>query len=122
MLTQEIIGGLDLGIRELVVLLNDAGFVTCDSGDGYSKFKTRGREEGELDYPHVFIQCSRSEFFTQLDEVARFLVSLGISLEHDDTVERPPFVQGTANPNDECCLIEVGNILSVATYADVGAT
>lgn len=43
---------LDPGIRDIVRKLNDAGWVTTDSGDGVSK----PREPGEvLDFPHVAV-------------------------------------------------------------------
>ena len=43
---------LDSGIKDLVITLQAAGWVTTDSGDG-SKY---GKMEGALPYRHVFIQ------------------------------------------------------------------
>jgi hypothetical protein len=44
---------LDPVIRELVVYLRQCGWDTCDSGDGYSKFKT---EDGQL-MPVKHVMC-----------------------------------------------------------------
>lgn len=55
---------IDAGVRDVVRLLRDAGFCTCDSGDG-SKAATM---DGALDYPHVFMVIDAAD---AVSEVAR---------------------------------------------------
>lgn len=52
MLKPKVIAALDPGIRDVVVMLDAAGWDTCDSGDGVSK-PPAGRV---FDEPHVFVQ------------------------------------------------------------------
>lgn len=57
MITKEEIAGLDPKIRNLVLLINQIGYTTTDSGDG-SKF---GQMEGALNIPHVVIQLPQED-------------------------------------------------------------
>lgn len=111
-------GILDPGIRELVILLRNEGFETVDSGDGFTKFIDRPREDWELPYPHVFILCERGTFFETLDAVKAFLLNRAPHLFRQYTQEeiesvfgkRSPGVEGSASPHDNTCFIEVSNI------------
>ena len=66
MLTPEIIAGLDDGIREMVVGLDAAGYVTTDSGDG-SKAEWM---EGALPFPMVAVRVLPEMIVQQTDTLA----------------------------------------------------
>lgn len=65
---------LDPGIRKLVQLLRDNGFVTTDSGDGVTKF-----EDGDAPcscaepMPNVYIETSRELMLTEVDRLVELL-------------------------------------------------
>jgi hypothetical protein len=52
---------IDPGVRKLVRWLNELGFETTDSGDGYSKSNLGYEDEDFLNFPHVAILCSKYE-------------------------------------------------------------
>ena len=47
---------LDPGVRDVVRLLREDGFSTCDSGDGVTKPAAGWSEEDALRVPHVFAE------------------------------------------------------------------
>lgn len=60
---------LDPGIREMVRKLNDAGFRTCDSGDGVSK-----QDMGcALPYAHVFCAVDPNLMITEVERLYSFV-------------------------------------------------
>lgn len=103
---------LDPGIRKVVERLLEAGFATCDSGDGYSKLQDpeAGYECGEIEtYPHVYMQCG---FRSLLDECARLLVlvrSWGITV--GSIGEEAVFIQATYDPVNESAIIGLHGLL-----------
>jgi hypothetical protein len=117
-LPQDVIDDLDPGVRKLVSLLFGAGFDTCDSGDGKTKFKDRPiHEHYEFSRPHVFIQCERDKFFTQIDGVQNFLERHGIDFSDppagasEEVLLAPrPGIEGNASPHQECCYIVVWHV------------
>ena len=66
---QQILDECDPGIRDTVKLLREAGFKTCDSGDG-SKVDWM---EGALPYPHVVATTTQEKFFAEVDRMASVL-------------------------------------------------
>ena len=61
---------LDVGIRNTVRLLRDAGFETTDSGDGVSKPQIEGCT---LPVPHVFAHTTPVRAFKDAARMARLL-------------------------------------------------
>jgi len=92
-LTQEVIDDLDSGVREMVLYLDEHGFDTCDSGDG-SKVGFMGCA---LDFPHVIAQCTRDNFFQELDRLGKVMEPFMDSW----------FVQGSCVPGGGVCTLEV---------------
>lgn len=66
---QKLVANLDPGIRDLVVRLNGAGFVTTDSGDGVSK----PEDERVLDFPHVFCASTIATMVADADRLLPLL-------------------------------------------------
>jgi hypothetical protein len=64
---------LDPGIRDTVKLLNDAGFVTTDSGDGVSKPADWYESGDALPYPHVACAVSRAAMLDEADRLQQVL-------------------------------------------------
>jgi len=110
-MTPEDIEGLDPGVRQLVVRLNEAGFETCDSGDGYTKFlDPRNHTEFVLKYPHVFIRVHRADLFATVDRVEAYLRTQGVVFDRTSLSEGQPSVVGHVEPNDLWCFVEVANV------------
>lgn len=65
---------LDPGITDVVQLLWDNGFETCDSGDGESK--PLGPDV--IPFPHVFMQVSLESFFPELLRLGEVLQREGV--------------------------------------------
>lgn len=86
---------LDPGIRDIVRQLNEAGFETTDSGDGYSKPPLAC----VLPFPHVAIKSSRDALIEDADRVYRWLA------EHR---RRARFIQATYDPKDQSAIVFVG--------------
>lgn len=68
---------LDPGVRRLVVLLNEWGFATVDSGDGVSKPRV-GRM---YDVPHVFCEVEPARIAAEADRLAHALAGIGIRVK-----------------------------------------
>lgn len=82
---------IDPGIRETVRKLNEAGFVTTDSGDGVHKFspdfsyENGNKPDGHevLDYPHVVIQVELDNMVSETDRLFNLVKSWGLDIwEH----------------------------------------
>lgn len=96
---------LDPGIRETVRWLNQQGFITCDSGDGVSKFHPdspwyAGEETQAADVPHVIMRVDAHQMVSVADALADALRREGIPLgpigpgDDDD----PPHIQAGYDP------------------------
>ena len=94
-LDEATVNELDPGIRRLVVLLNEAGFDTCDSGDGKSQ------EARVLDYPHVAVTCRPEELLEVADRLYSVVMTLVGEGEPvvEDGQEMPAWiVEGSYSP------------------------
>lgn len=68
---------LDPGIRQLVRILNNRGFVTTDSGDGYSK----DEEARVFDQPHVCISLdSPDDIIPAADRLIEVMATYGVEI------------------------------------------
>jgi len=67
------INTIDTGVRDLVKLLQEHGFETCDSGDG-SKAESMGCA---LAFPHVFANCAADDLVREVDRMAQLLEANG---------------------------------------------
>lgn len=76
---------LDPGIRRVVRWLREAGFDTCDSGDGISKFlpdsgwDPAGHDE-LMRIPHVAMTCGPEDLVRMADRIAGMLSVLRIDV------------------------------------------
>ncbi len=71
MISAEEIALLDPGIRDVVVRLNNAGYVTTDSGDGVSKSDDAFASGCALPFPHVMGTLPPPRTIRALQNVAR---------------------------------------------------
>lgn len=90
---------LDPGIREVVRLVQAAGFVTTDSGDGVSKPADWYATGEALPYPHVVVKSTPLTMVTDAHNLADLL-----------NMPRPGsiggwVVQATYTTNDRSCLL-----------------
>lgn len=74
---------MDPGIREVVRRLREAGFNTCDSGDGRSK----PDNERALDEPHVFALCKPEDIILESRRLHIVVSSWGVSKDVEWVVE-----------------------------------
>lgn len=71
---------LDPGIRKVVEMLNKAGFVTTDSGDGKTKIEAGWPEDEVLDVPHVFIESNPGYLCRDAQKLVMVLEDWGVKL------------------------------------------
>ena len=99
---------LDPGVRQVVKLLNENGFDTCDSGDGKSKFGEDGKplpewrsEDQEfecvMDIPHVAIGVPADRLAAECDRLWHLLASVGVKVDPQGPDDEPT-IQGTYDP------------------------
>ncbi len=71
---QDMLDGIDPGVRRLVAWLRANGFNTTDSGDGKTKF-AQGftTEDGVCEWPHVVIVFDKHEFVAEVDRLGTLL-------------------------------------------------
>lgn len=72
MIDQKTIDGLDPGIRDMVVALNDAGFRTTDSGDGVSKAEEIARGDA-LNFAHVAVLVKPEDLLSEADRLLSWI-------------------------------------------------
>lgn len=70
---------LDPGIREVVRRLNEAGFITTDSGDGVSKAELIASGDA-MDFPHVFITLELRNFAHECQKLINYLHECGVTV------------------------------------------
>lgn len=80
-LSAEQLAELDPGIRDLVVRLNAAGFVTTDSGDGTSKPKDWFESGDALPYPHVFCKAKAESMISEAHRALQLVQDAGWLVE-----------------------------------------
>lgn len=82
---------LDPGVRQLVRILNNEGFVTTDSGDGYSK----DEEARWMDCPHVCISLdSPDDIITEADRLIAVMATYGVTIvQQGPEDEKTPCIQ-----------------------------
>lgn len=78
MISGDEIRDLDPGIRDIVIKLNKAGFVTTDSGDGRSKDLT---DTDVLPFAHVVIQVEPEELLSESRAVRNFIKAIALVYE-----------------------------------------
>lgn len=90
------------GVRKLVRLLRDAGFVTIDSGDGVTNVEAG--MEGALELPHVHIMTTRD---TMIDEAYRLQRTVDDALPAGRGISQ---VQAMFDPADGIATLSVFGI------------
>jgi len=112
-LDKKTIEELSPGVRDLVVMLNNHGFVTCDSGDG-SNFK----EGMDCASPEPMIAMKvkdQSVLVSEANRLYYMLQSKGVKFP-EKFDEKAPGIQASYNPADGHAIIILVNVLSI----DVG--
>ena len=104
---------LDPGIREVVKLLRDHGFITCDSGDGKTKKVVDAGEEGQfytcaLPQPNVFMQVEPAKALKdEADRLCRLIDTLKLPTE---PIETAVAIQANYSPQDGKAFLELYNL------------
>lgn len=97
--------GLNPGIRVTVAVLRNAGFDTCDSGDGST------HEHGcDLDQPYVHIVVPKSRLIEETDRLFRLLQERGVKLDAMNEDNTAPTVQASYDPVAKAATISVFNV------------
>lgn len=91
---------LDPGIRRTVMWLRSCGFETTDSGDGVSKSPVG--DDGELDFPHVFMTCDPFDMVAEARRLLGLLTGLGLDFGR---------VEASFSPNDGIAVIALTGVL-----------
>ena len=94
---------LNPGITKTVQLLNDAGFVTCDSGDGETHDFECDRKQG-----YVVVSLTRCQGLVKAcHKIADLLKENGVPVGVDLESTR---INGNYDPVDEITIIDIDNI------------
>ena len=101
------------GIRRVVKLLNDAGFMTCDSGDGETHDHSCDRDE-----PYVVVRTRPDWLVEVSNNIARLLEKQGLGdrLEVFDII-----ITATYSPIDGIAAIDISGIHDRMLPADLEA-
>jgi hypothetical protein len=91
---EQLLAGLDPGVRRLVAYLRALGHETTDSGDGQSK----PEEDRALDGPHVFIRVEPERIVARANALKLDVERLGYCVE-------PGTIQASYDPADGCAVI-----------------
>lgn len=115
-LDEEVAKSLSPGVRDLVILLNELGFNTCDSGDGTNYAHGMGCG---VPFPMVAIRVDRDKLCSEADRLMGELEKRGVSFEpkmqecDENSLEAQfPQIQASYNPQDKEGLIVLFNVLS----------
>jgi len=106
MLTEEDKVDLASGVKDLVIFLNENGFVTTDSGDG------TGELECSCSFPMIAFDtcCDDPKFMLSFaDRLMEFLENHGV--EFSDDIDGPS-IQAIYNPADGLVTVMLYNVLS----------
>jgi len=101
---------LDPGIRDVVRLLHDNGFDTCDSGDGKSKFNTEGEPllgtcDCAMPFPHVVANCSGALLVAECHRLKDLLRTRGVVVEAQGPDGDSTSIQASYDPVSEVGVI-----------------
>jgi len=104
---------LSLGVKDLVLWLNDQGFNTCDSGDGTNFAAGMGCA---VPFPMVAIEVPPDKMHAEADRLKRVLTERGVDFtppkdEASEDVQFPT-IEASYNPQDGYSVIVLYNILS----------
>ena len=92
------------GIIKFVKLLNDNGFITCDSGDGETH-----DFECDRDIPYVVIKSSPDNLVQESHRLLDLLKSLSIDVQQCN-VDSLPAIQASYDPINRLAFIDVTNV------------
>lgn len=85
---EAVIAACDPGIRDIVRLLQEHGFETCDSGDG-----SKDGEMGcALPYPHVVVQTGPATMREEAVDVQRLLPDWSVECNWKVGAKEPAFI------------------------------
>jgi hypothetical protein len=96
---------LDPGVRRLVRWLRNLGFVTTDSGDGYTKLMENSNDPDVLEYPHVFMIVACEQMYQEAARLVAALHTLGIEIKQWDGCEIIPMVWAEWDAGDQTAVI-----------------
>lgn len=110
---QDMVAGLDPGVRRLVVWLRSHGFETTDSGDGKTKFEHGFTDDDCIvTYPHVAMKVQPDKLVSEADRLCALLES-----EHGLIVEPtppeppdPPQIDAFYSPGSGYAMIELKHV------------
>jgi hypothetical protein len=93
---------LNPGIRETVRFLRDAGFHTCDSGDGVTH-----EFECDRDYPYVTIQVAPEDLVKEARRLRDLLLERGVPLDAIGPEYDMASIQASYDPFNETALLDL---------------
>lgn len=104
---QDMLAGVDPGVRRLVTWLRENDFNTTDSGDGKTKFAQGFTEEdGVCPYPHVAIVVEKDKLVSEADRLADLLYEEhGVAVEPMPPEGDPPRIDASYCPATETAMI-----------------
>lgn len=115
-LDEGVVTSLSPGVRDLVILLNELGFRTCDSGDGSNYAHGMGCA---VPFPMIAIETDRSNLCSEADRLMHVLEERGVSFEpktqeagEDSPEAQFPHIDATYSPQDGHAVIVLYNVLS----------
>lgn len=98
---------LNPGIKELVLLLREWGYDTCDSGDGQTH-----DFECDQPYPYVYMTVQPEAGVNASRQLKKMLEGRGVVFEPLDEEGRGPFVEFHYSPVDGFGVLILMNVLS----------
>jgi hypothetical protein len=103
------------GITRTVTWLNQQGFKTTDSGDGYSN----AGMGCELDFPNVTIQCSPYKLVTKARQLMDVLRKQGVEVQPINP-ENPtgPHIEANFDPSDGIAVILLMHVNDKLLFGD----
>lgn len=105
-MNQDIYKDMNPGIVKTVRWLREAGFKTCDSGDGETH-----DHECDQSMPYVHMLCDPVKLVSEADRLCSLLQSVhGVACYYNEPNENDPCIQATYNPGDRTAILSLYNI------------
>lgn len=101
---------LNPGVRRLVRVLREAGFDTCDSGDGATH-----DHECDRSYPYVVIRVRPAEMAEEARRLRKVLRAFGCAVDTAIGMdESEPAIQATYDPVNDIATIDLTGVTDAA--------
>lgn len=105
------------GIRRVVEFLNNAGFETCDSGDGKTHDHACDRP-----HPYVVVTCHPALLVATADALLRHLREAGVAVDACDEVGECVSIQASYDPGNRLAFVDLSNLDDARLGAAIAGT